>query len=83
MSICLIVPDTHHLAKGVETQTHAPHFTAPDQMSCIRVAPRVQRIVLLTRSQVQTAQRSMAFTADLTGFGGYQMTINWVVEVVK
>lgn len=83
VSICLSVPGTHHHAKGLDVQTHMPQFTAPDQMSCIRVAPRPQRIVLLTRSTTQTVQRSMAFTADLTGFGGHQLNINWIVEVVK
>ncbi len=83
VSICLTVPHTPLQAKGFETKAHEPHFTEPDQMSCTRVAPRVQRIILLTQTEESTVHRSMAFTADLTGFGGHQLNINWIVEVVK
>ena len=83
VSVCLAVPGTHRHSKGLQTQAQAPRFTPPDQVSCIRVAPMAQRIVLLTRANAQAAQRSMAFTADLTSLGGHQLNINWIIEVVK
>lgn len=83
VSLCLAVPDTHKLAKGLATQTHQPRFTEPDQVTCLRVAPRMQRIVLFTRSTTNAVQRSLAFTTDLTGFGGHQLDINWIVEAVE
>jgi hypothetical protein len=83
VSLCLSVPREHLSAKGFTTRATESQFAQPGQQTCLRVAPTAQNITLLTRSDERTSRRSMAFSADLTGYSGYTLNIEWIVEVLE
>lgn len=80
VTLCLFVPKQHHNAKGIKPHSNQAQFARPGEEKCLPVAPTMQRILLLSKVETGTSQRSMVFSANLTGFSGRTLRIEWIVE---